>query len=341
MLSLRVPVSALLAGVTATLAVAASAPIGSMRMALFAVASGMGPLLFIRRRGWSASELLMVPLAASALVWAALAMMPLPAHWVPMLGTAALAVVAWRQGRRMELQLSVLDVPPLLAACLVAVPIAAVFAPHGLRDGSFVAHGWFKLDSFYFFALAQESVERGGWPRENPLLAGVPNYYPSLLHVGLGALAAQGSPIVAMALTQLAPFFLVTSVGLWVVACARAADADSFGAVAAIGIIACVGVAGAVGARPDLFIYPHTQAFAFGWLALLVWIAPRELSDTAATVTAGIVALALVLAHTMTGAAAVLFAGGAALRSGAGRRRLLLAAGVVTLGLTFWRMNAL
>jgi len=42
-------------------------------MTLFAAASGIGPFLLVQRR-WGASELLMVPLTTSALLWAILGM---------------------------------------------------------------------------------------------------------------------------------------------------------------------------------------------------------------------------------------------------------------------------
>src|SRR5205807_322735 len=116
----------------------------------------------------------------------------------------------------------------------------------------------------------------------------------------LGALAIQGCPTVAISIVWLAPYFLITSVGLWVAACMRAAEARSFGRAAVMSTVALLGVVGAVGLRPDLFIYPHTQAFAFGWLALMLWLATAEPSDSASMAAAGVVALALVLAHTVT-----------------------------------------
>ncbi len=183
-LSTDLPASVLLVGLAATLALAALAPVGPVRMTLFAAASGIGPFLLVQRR-WGASELLMVPLTTSALLWAILGMTlgrpPLRAFapWVPALIAAGLAMVVSRQGRRIEIGLSMLDAAPLLAACLAAIPIGAVFAHNGLEGDRYVAHSWFHLDGFYFFALAQESVERGGWPGENPFLAGVANYYPS------------------------------------------------------------------------------------------------------------------------------------------------------------------
>src|SRR2546427_2736877 len=95
-LSTDLPASVLLVGLAATLALAALAPVGPMRMALFAAASGIGPFLLVRRR-WGASELLMVPLATSALLWAVLGTTlgrpPLRAFapWVPALTAAGLA----------------------------------------------------------------------------------------------------------------------------------------------------------------------------------------------------------------------------------------------------------
>jgi len=62
-------------------------------------------------------------------------------------------------------------------------------------------------------------------------------------------------------------------------------------------------------------------------------------------VAAGVVALALVLAHTVTGAAGVVFAVGTALRLLATRetrrRGSFMAAGSLVLGFVFWRVNAL
>jgi len=346
-LSVHLPASALLGGLAAVLATAALAPVGPFRMALFAAASGIGPFSMVRSR-WRASELLMAPLGMSLLLWAVLGMIlgrpPLRglAPWAPTVVAAGLAVVARRWPRRIELELSALDAAPMLAAGLAAIPIAMVFAHNGPQGDQYVAREWFTHDSFYLFGLAQESIERGGWPPENPFLAGVANYYPSFLHVGLGALARQGDPTVAFSIVWLAPFFLVASVGLWVVACVRVTDTRSLGTAALTSAVALVGVAGAFALRPDLFSYPHTQAFALGWLALMLWLGADPL-DSASTAAAGVVALALVLAHVITGEAAVVSAAATALSLLAARRTrrrgLWLAGGTLALASVFWWMN--
>ncbi len=319
-------------------------------MVLFAAGSGIGPLLAIRRR-WGTAELLTVPLGTSALLWAILgtilgrpplhALMP----WVPTVLAMLLVVVSRRRQSRIEIGLSPLDAAPLLAMVLAAIPIVAVFMHNGLHGDQYVAHSWFHLDSFYFFALAQESVERGGWPGENPFIAGVANYYPSFLHVGLGALASQGSRTVAVSIAWLAPFFLVASAGLWVAACIRAAEVRSHGAAVLASAVSLIGVGGAVALRPDLFIYPQSQAFALGWLALMIWLANAEPFDQAGMIAASAVAFALVLAHTVTGAAAIAFAAGTSVHllliRETRRQGLFIAVGTFALAFVFWRINTL
>ncbi len=125
----------------------------------------------------------------------------------------------------------------------------------------------------------------------------------------------------------------------------RAAESRSFAAAAMLSGVALAGVAGAVGLRPDLFIYPHTQAFAFGWLGLMLWLAAAEPLHPARVIAAGVVAFGLVLAHTVTGAAALVFTAGTAFRllltPTSRRQGLFVAAGSLALALMFWRMNAL
>ncbi len=343
------PVTPLLAGLGAVLGLAALAPVGALRLALFSAASGIAPFLLARRR-WTASELLVTPVVTSTLVWSVIGTLMVGpalralAPWVPAIVAGTLASIAWRRRRRIEVGLSAADAAPLVAVALAAVPVCAVLAHNGLEGDHYVAHGFFALDTFYLFALAQESVVRGGWPTENPFLAGVYNHYPSFSHVGLGALASQGSPTVAISLPWLAPWFLVASVGLWVAACVRAATVRSAGDAAMTAAIALVGVGGVVGLRPDLFVYPHTQAFALGWLALMLWLA-AEPADTPSLAAAVVVALGLVMAHTVTGAAGVTFVAGTAVTSWVGRetrrRGFFLGGASLVLLLVLWGTSAL
>ncbi|MBC8102584.1 MAG: hypothetical protein H7Z41_08350 [Cytophagales bacterium] len=326
------------------LAAAVFLPASPCRMLLLGLLSGLSPLLAVRKR-WGLSEFVLVSPQASLVLWSLLAIPALKLGAfaaVPAVVAAVLGERARRDRRTLTLEFGVSDAAGFLTFCAMLIPVLTVFAANGMQGGHFFARGWFARDSFYLFALAQESLERGGWPAENPFVAGVANFYPSLLHVTLGALAAQSGLPAAQAILILSPLALATSLPLLVVAACRAADLRS--GIWTV-LLALIGAAGLFFLRPDLFIYPQTQAYLLGWLALVLWLWGESETSGLEAAIALAMSFLVVLAHTVTGAACIVFVTSRAfegLRAPETRRRSLLQIGAAAvLGLLFLRLNSL
>jgi hypothetical protein len=282
------------------LAVAPGAPLRALG---FTIVAGLPPLLALRSR-WSGLELLAVAPAASLLVFAVLgaALGPRSAlvSFVPALLALALAAYAARVPRRLTLRLAWADGAALLAAAIFAFSLASVFRRNGLHGADYLARSWFGRDTFYLFSIAEEAVQRNGYPSDNPFLAGVANYYPSLAHVGLGTLATQSGLPVAIGSLWPLPFLFVMSPVLCLLAALSTVQGPGW--LAALSVL--LGLAGAVALRPDLLVYPHTQALCMSWLFLLRWLwgGTPGLAERLAAFAVGV---ALVFAHSVTGATAV------------------------------------
>ena len=293
-------------GLAALLAVSLVLPLSPLRMVLLAVLSGLSPLLAVRRR-WGIAELILVPPQASLIFWCLMAL-PVLKFGVfaalPALIAALLGENARRRKDTLTLEFTLLDAAGLLALLGMLIPITLVFHANGMQAGKYIAHAWFGRDSFYLFALIQEAIERGGWPTENPFVAGVANFYPSLLHVGCAALTRQSGLIAAESLLLTSPLFLATGLPLLVVAAGRAVG----GPLKPISALLVVGAtAGAFLLRPDLFIYPQPESYVIGWLALVLWLWGEGVPSRAEVTAALIASFAIVFAHTVTGAACVIF----------------------------------
>ncbi len=335
----RVPAANVSFALAALLGFCALLPPGPARLLLLSCLSAT-PLLLALRREWGADLLLASPLA-SLFLWAPLGFALWKVHlfwFAPGLLAAlalGLALRARRHGKLLELRLSTRDLVALIAFVLLLLPIGAVFTHNGMEGGRYLAHSWFGRDTFYLFGLAQEAAERQSWPAENPFAAGLHNYYPSLIHVALGALSTQGGSAAAIDLVWISPLYLACGPALWVLAAAERGRASW---------LVLVGAAGPFLLRPDLFIYPHTQAYSFCGLALILWLT-RSDATPAAKVVAWIVGVEVVLAHSVVGALAVVLLGGQAferLVDRATRREGVLGTvGVVALGLLFLRGGAL
>jgi len=299
----KLPLVPLLAALTAILLAVAALPASPTRALLFVAVAGLPPLLSVRR-SWHLLELCAAPPAAALVLFALAGALLGPRSpllpFLPGLLAAALAANATRERPRVTVQLGIADAAAGLAAGLWLWPLMRVFRRNGLHRAVYLARTWFNHDSFYLFSLAEESIQRNGFPADNPFIAGVANYYPSLLHVGLGSLSAQSGAPAAIGVLPLVQLLLATSPVLCLFAVWRCAGKPSRLGGAAL----LLGLAAAIALRPDLFLYPHTQSLAMTWLFLLLWLwadAP-ELRERLA---AFVVATALVLAHTVTGATGV------------------------------------
>jgi len=305
------------------------------------------PLLGLLRPRWRLGEVLSVPPSASLWLWAVLAWSlwkvrlgwVLP--WAPMLLGLGVAAWAWFRPQRWEVSVSWSDATVIVSMAAIAFWIVPVFIHNGLEEGRYLAHSWFGRDTFYFFALAQEALDRQAWPAENPFLAGVANWYPALLHVGWGALAGQSGQVVAIAMSWAAPVLLITAPGILVALGQRAGWPGSV----PISVTTLLGVAGPFLLRPDLFTYPQTTCFAFAWLWLGIWLWNDRQGSVKGRLAGFAVLTGLVLAHTVAGSVAVIFLGGKALEGlwvrDLRREGAWVAAGALAVAFVFVKINGL
>ncbi|MDX2176270.1 MAG: hypothetical protein SF028_07340 [Candidatus Sumerlaeia bacterium] len=162
----------------------------------------------------------------------------------------------------------------LLAAALGAVPVGLAYAASGhATDGGYRAAYWFAGDGFYAMAMAERWLVEGRYPRVNPFLAGAENQYMSLFHGALANLAALSSQPVPSVAGSVGPVVHLCGFAMLALAAAGLAPGRTAARRAAGGLVA----AAAYGAlRPDLLIYPQTNAFAAPVLFALWWmLGPR------------------------------------------------------------------
>jgi hypothetical protein len=310
--SYSIPAWRISAFLTVVLGAAALAPLGTFRMLLFAAAPGLVAALGLRRR-WRALEYPVAGVALSLALWAAAAPLlwkggsALSAWWTPALALLW-TVGEWRHNRRVVFHATKADVSAAAFMALMAVPIVAVFWANGMATGDgqpvYRAREWFAWDGFYLFSLVQSAIESQGAPIENPFLAGAPNCYPSLIHCGLAQLTLQSGQIAALAVPKTHLLFSLATMGLLVFAPMRRAGMQTLGWRS---FASFAGAAGVALLRPDLFIYPQTNSFAFSFLLLIVWLlGPRPPRTPAVPLAAALaLALALVFSHTLTSIAAL------------------------------------
>ena len=241
--------------VACLLLVADLLPHGPVRLWAFALLAG-APVALQFRRVWGL-DLLLVTFVAGMFVWPLL-------RWLPVLGWASLAVLLRsRDNTRIQFAWRRADTIALVGMLATAVPIGLIWSANGMHGADYWARGWYERDTQWMWALAQESAARGGRPTENPWLAGLPNNYASLLHVGLGWLSTNAPGPAVLTCSGVVTAYMVAVAGLFVHALA-----ERMGWLALVGWVAFEVV------RPD--VYPVSQSLAMGGLALLMWFAPLE-----------------------------------------------------------------
>jgi hypothetical protein len=334
------------------LAVAALLPQGAVRLFVFTILTGLAPALCLRRR-WRVTELATVAPTLSLLLWPLLTLgcwaagAPWALRWLPGLVALAIALASLRnRGRRTFVSLTPADTAAVALVLVVALPVTAVFSVNGpARQGGedvYLMRNWVAADSCYLFALTQEAVERRAYPPENPHLAGVGNYYPSLAHCGLAGLTMQGDDTAPFALWQIGPLIHLATAALLFHAILRRFSPRT----TRRGILAALGCAFAfILVRPDLFLYPQTQSFVFGFLFLLIWLlGPGARRMLRALLVVGFgMGLILCFSHTVTAAAALILLAAetwSCLRTPRTKRRgITMAAGFAALAIVFHVMN--
>lgn len=297
---------------TVLLFAAALLPVGPVRMYLFGALPGLVLALGFRRR-WRLLEFPAVGVALSLPLWAIAAPIlykidPFWSTWWTPILAFVLTVYEWPRKRRIYFRATKFDAAAAALMIVMAIPIALVFFANGLRtiDGEIVylARDWFRDDSFYFFALTQAAIEGGGLPDHNPFLAGTPNCYPSLIHGAFGQLTIQGGGPAAVAVHRLSVMYLLANIGLLVLAPVRRAGVKAHGWRA---LAVFVGALSVALLRPDLFVYPNTNAFAWSFVLLIFWFLGPKPSRTPMSSLLFALALsaALAFSHAMTFMAAL------------------------------------
>jgi hypothetical protein len=306
--------------------------------------TGFSVLVAVRSR-WPVSALLFATPVVSLPLWAvgtrlsfATGLTGAPRVWPAFLAACLTLWVGWRR-RSLLLEARERDLWALGWAVLVSVPVVAVFLRNGLQPGGrYLARSWFGRDSFYLFSFAQMTLETAGPPDRNPFLAGAQNHYPTLAHVGLAGLTLESGQVAAVFVPALAVTLCIAGAGLsflWI----SERSPSRRGALA----LGALGALGWMAARPDLIVYPHTQAVVFAVLLLVLWLSfpPRGRAET------GLILFLsgyLVFAHALTAAVALSALGVIAVeewRPGGSRRRAAVYLGAaLVLGLVFLGINA-
>jgi hypothetical protein len=232
---------------------------------------------------------------------------------VALIATNALIVVILAiQSRRVAIRVGNFDVAVLALWIAIRAFQAAVFSrngffPDGAGEEVFVTRGWFARDTLYFYALVEQAMQAGGWPEWNPFFGGFEIAYPRLVHVGLaGLLTASGERIATAASGLMGVVLLpIVSLGLSVAKSAVRRSRRNILWPMAAGFLFY-----ALALRFDLVLYPHTQYFVLGVFLLfsrvMVVVGMRPFRRDWTWISLGwALALFLILAHQVSGSAAL------------------------------------
>lgn len=287
-------------------------PLGHLRLILFFVFSGITVLLPVLPR-WNFTVLLLSITISSLAVWALIA----PIFWffhagqlipyaIVLLNAGSTAWLAITKSKT-KIFFTPTDLITLLSTCLLAIPLYLVFKINGpLPDGSFIYRMGIEGDGYYMFSMIHQSAIRGALPTENLLIPRSPNLYLYRLHAGLGALATQSTVTPVKSLWYFLPFLQISS------ALAVPAIAARFpGLITRKKSIILLVLAGIFAAcRIDLFIFPLTNAIAFPYFFLAVYLlGNRSFSNMTNARLIGIAVLTLLigLSHVISLAALITF----------------------------------
>ena len=301
----------LLASLCALAAAAAFLPAGMARALIFWVASGAFLVaIFFDRLG--CVEWIVSGLVGSFALFSLLGPLVWPRgiapHWAVLAVMVAALVNEWRSKPRvLTIHAGAVDLAAAFVMVLVSFPIAIVAKRNGFEpDGAFVGRHYFVGDSYYFYSFAEAFVNGRHLPVEVPFVAGAQNAYRTWLCAGFGGLrllVGAPSPVAGIGLV---PVFLLATPGLAVWSFIRSSGSEPSARAAAL--------AGALAIllftlRPDLAIYPTTQAFAMGTLFLLGWLWRGPFPSVPARMLSLGAAVVIVMGHGLSGAIAVTFVG--------------------------------
>lgn len=321
---MRLPRLTWAGGGLAFTAVAALMPPSPLRALLLVSFTGWGAAALSGRR-WTFTGLVLASLAWGLPLWGLISLAGWAcglADYLPWLAVALDAVLLGGAAfARLPLHVKpfrAIDAWAWLAMLVIGVPLITIQQVNGPQGSPgqerFEARLFISHDSMYAFSLAQSALDHQEYPRENPLMAGAPNAYPSLLHCGLGGLTGAGGDVAALVLWPIYPWITLPGIGLVVLALWRWSPRRSRLASALLGvgyiIFLCI--------RPDHFIYLQTQAFTMPLFGLLLHAWPGTAARTPwrRWILFGLLQGLLIAAHTVTAVA------GLALIAGAGFRYL-------------------
>ena len=293
------------------------------RMLVYAALTGILPLMFLRAR-WGAVSLLLLSLPTGLILWSGLTLVLTTlagpqilaaSPWVLLGLLALIAGYARYQSvsakRPMCAAVRFRPIPAewcaLVVALLAAVPLLILAHQNG-ADAShrlLILQKWMTGDPLYMCALAETVLARGGWPAENPFMAGIGNYYPSFFHCGLAGLTSLSGQAVYETVCSWMILHGSLSAGLAVLACGRMAGSMRKWHGAVLGTLAVIIY---LLLRYDLMLLPTTNFMVMPVLFCVAWLLgnlqARKL-NLRAFIAAAVVILTLVLGHTMSAAAAI------------------------------------
>lgn len=301
---------------TSTLLLSVLLPPSILSLMLAATFSGLAPMATSNRR-WSPVGFLSASLMLSLPIWAVSSVFAWSIGigdylgFLPVMLSAVSLIVCFFR-RKVALKLTgftYADAFALSVTLVVAIPMLVVWQTNGPKTVEnqkvFDAGLGGFTDGFYHLGLVELAKNRKSYPTENPVFAGVPNRYPSLLHCGLAGLSTRRSGPAAVTLWPILPILMLAPVALGFLAVHRLSRARKLRGILIIG----VGYTAFVFIRIDHFIFPQIQAIAFGLLALLLYYTPRFPSNNwSQWIKYTALALILVASHTVSATVAIVIA---------------------------------
>lgn len=258
---------------------AAIIPPSSLRLWIFLCFTGIAPSLMLRRN-WRISDAPAVAFATSLLIWSSAAYVcyaftiPKALIWIPVGLSTIGSLYCLRKSAPTRIRVQRTDLIALCAAIILSVPAWVVLGANGFRVSSsgameFLAHHWVKLDTFYFFGLAQMAVERNKLPLECPNVAGIPNLYPPFLHVGFSAFSHISSRLAIESGLKVAIVAIpLTLLLIWHALFRFTRPVSNLWQEVTIS----AGLAAVVFIRPDLFAHFQSQVVAYVPGFLCLWL---------------------------------------------------------------------
>jgi len=300
----------------AALLTAAILPPSPIALFLAAFFTGL-PTVALSTRRWSPTAFICATIILSLPIWAISSFISnrlncshllsvLPLLWAGV----CLLISMWPGFVPLKVsQMQYADYIALSIASVFALPLITIFTINGsqitkIGEYYFMYPGS-ELDFSYHFGLVQQAIYRQSYPFENPLFAGVPNRYPSFIHLGLAGIAVLGEGPAAVCLWPILPIFMLAPTAMGFIAIYRLSELRTSKEISLLAAVYMTFVL----VRIDHFLLPQAQSIAFGLLALLLYYLPMGARNLwRQWIIWTIIALLLVVSHTVSATVAVMLA---------------------------------